>query len=320
MTKDPEDSHPWHANTRIAAQFDLNDLKNPSLEYLALFYTTLLSHVGLLTASVICKEAWVAWAVHAALGITISWLGGFAHNGLHLYPRRILETFTMYLSMSNNPFRWTYLHIQEHHEYVNSKYDADKRIVREYQQWVREGDPKVAGILIGTVWVGWSGVLFSTADEAAPSMTQAELKLPMAFLSVVVALGVRGQGWKYVPRLILSFVICSVYTFIFFQASHYQPEILDGDVIRAETDDWAEYQLKTTWGWGLLNRPMFCLPWLFLNLQPQHHIFPAVHHSKLRLITPLIRAHYPGLLEDHSPLQLVIGMFRILFGFDCMQP
>merc|ERR1712190_439465 len=143
-------------------------------------------------------------------------------------------------------------------------------------------------------------------------MTQAELKLPMAFLSVVVALGAWGQGWKYVPRLLLSFVICSVYTFILFQASHYQPEILDGDVIRAETDDWAEYQLKTTWGWGLLNRPMFCLPWLFLNLQPQHHIFPAVHHSKLRLITPLIRAHYPGKMDDHSPVPMVVAMFRIL--------
>merc|ERR1712032_476256 len=151
-------------------------------------------------------------------------------------------------------------------------------------------------------------------------MTYAELKLPLVLLTLTLVLGTRGQGWKFLPRLLLSFIICSVYTFILFQASHYQPEVLDGDAIRVKTDDWAEFRLQTTWGWGQLNRPLFCMPWLFLNLQPAHHIFPAVHHSKLRLITPLIRAYYPGRMEDHSPLCMIIQMFRILIGLDCQQP
>ena len=32
-----------------------------------------------------------------------------------LWPRRRLETLTMYLSLSNNPFRWMYIHIASHH-------------------------------------------------------------------------------------------------------------------------------------------------------------------------------------------------------------
>ena len=75
------------------------------------------------------------------------------------------------------------------------------------------------------------------------------------------------------------------------QVSHIQPDTLDGDTIRAATDDWGEFQLRTTKGWGGMNSVLGCAPFLFLNLQPAHHLFPALHHSKLHLITPLIRAH-----------------------------
>lgn len=59
----------------------------------------------------------------------------------------------------------------------------------------------------------------------------------------------------------------SFYTFILFQASHYQPQTLDGDAIHATSDDWADFQLRTTWGWQQLGRPLLCVPWLNLNLQ-----------------------------------------------------
>ena len=44
-----------------------------------------------------------------------------------------------------------------------------------------------------------------------------------------------------------------------------------------------------------------------------------VHHSQLRVITPTIRAHYPGLMEDHAVLPMVRSMFAILFGRECVQ-
>ena len=44
-----------------------------------------------------------------------------------------------------------------------------------------------------------------------------------------------------------------------------------------------DFQLRTTWGWRQMERPLVGLPWLFLNLQPEHHIFPAVRQPLLRL-------------------------------------
>ena len=104
-----------------------------------------------------------------------------------------------------------------------------------------------------------------------------------------------------------------------FQVSHYQAETLDGDAIHANSDDWADFQLRTTCGWRQTTRPLVGLPWLFLNLQPGHHIFPAVHHSRLREITPTIREHYPGLMEDHEIFPMVRSMLRILWGRECVQ-
>ncbi|KAL3918257.1 MAG: hypothetical protein SGPRY_006086, partial [Prymnesium sp.] len=51
------------------------------------------------------------------------------------------------------------------------------------------------------------------------------------------------------------------------QVSHVQPDALDGDQIRAESDDWGEFQLRTTKGWGAMNGALGCVPFLFLNLQ-----------------------------------------------------
>ena len=96
------------------------------------------------------------------------------------------------------------------------------------------------------------------------------------------------------------------------QVSHLQEGALDGDTIRGSVDDWGEFQLRTTKGWQATSRPLFCVPWLFLNLQPAHHLFPALHHSKLHLIVPLIREAYPGLMEDHDVTQLVGGMLDVL--------
>ena len=44
-----------------------------------------------------------------------------------------------------------------------------------------------------------------------------------------------------------------------------------------------------------------------------------MHHSRLREITPAIRAHYPGLMDDHAVFPMVGAMLRILWGRECVQ-
>ena len=121
----------------IKANFDLDDLKNPSLAYTALSYATLGVYAAALRTALLAPLAAPAWAAHAVLGVAISWLGGFAHNGLHLYPRRVGETLGMYLSLSNNPFRWMYVHLTSHHMQTNTAIDHDKRAVADFQRWWR---------------------------------------------------------------------------------------------------------------------------------------------------------------------------------------
>ena len=72
-----------------------DDLKNPSLQYTALSYATLAVYAASLRTALCASTPAPAWAAHTILGVTISWLGGFAHNGLHLYPRRRVETLGM---------------------------------------------------------------------------------------------------------------------------------------------------------------------------------------------------------------------------------
>ena len=330
-----------HTSTRfkalkraIAASFDLHGLKEPDAEYMALFWATLGSHVGLLgacltvpppaarrgtSASLAAAAALRPWLWHTGLGLTTCWLGGFAHNGLHLWPRRRLETLTMYLSLSNNPFRWMQKHIVSHHVHTNTAHDGDKPVVHDFQRWWRSMPLlNLLGLTLGTFVIG----LHSSCCRAAESltMTTAEQALPLVLLALVLLVGCRLQGRRFVPRLLWTMCLTSTYTFILFQVSHYQPGTLDGDAVHATVDDWGEFQLRTTWGWLQRSRPLVCVPFLNLNLQPAHHLLPAVHHSKLREITPLIREHYPGLMEDRSSvLAMIANMASILVGRDCLQ-
>ena len=298
----------------IKANFDLDDLKNPSLAYTALSYATLGVYAAALRTALLAPSAAPAWAAHAVLGVAISWLGGFAHNGLHLYPRRVGETLGMYLSLSNNPFRWMYVHLTSHHMQTNTAIDHDKRAVADFQRWWRD-NPLMwwVGTLVG-VFLAGTRVTWLCADHStatAPSMTLAEQLVPGVVSIAVLLLGLRCQGARWLPRMLLTIGVASLYAFVFFQVSHVQPETLDGDGIRAAVDDWGEFQLRTTKGWGATRGVLGCAPFLFLNLQPAHHLFPALHHSKLHLVTPLIRQHYPGLMDDQPLLPMVAAMFRI---------
>ena len=84
----PRRPHGGHSSRRfkalkaqLAARFDLNHLKEPHPEYTALLWATLASHVALFAGCVLAPSAGHAWARHSALGLTTTWLGGFAHNG-----------------------------------------------------------------------------------------------------------------------------------------------------------------------------------------------------------------------------------------------
>jgi len=308
----------------IRAQFNLNDLKEPATEHVLLYWGTLFSHFSLLGACLtvdasVGLASLTPWVLHTGLGFTTMWLGGFAHNGLHLWPRRRLEALSMYLTFSNNPFRWMQKHIVGHHVYTNTCFDGDKPVVREFQGWWQTAPHMNAiGLFFGTFFIG----LQSSCCQArqALTMTALEQKLPLWLLAALLLLGLRLQGWRFVVRLGWTFMIVSAATFVLFQASHYQPQLLDGDAVHAKSDDWADFQLRTTWGWQQTGRPLACLPWLYLNLQPAHHIFPAVHHSKLRLLAPLIREHYFGLMDDHHVTDMMSSMLRILTRSKCVQP
>ena len=150
----------------------------------------------------------------------------------------------------------------------------------------------LVGVFLAGTRVTWLCADHSTAT--APSMTLAEQLVPGVVSIAVLLLGLRCQGARWLPRMLLTIGVASLYAFVFFQVSHVQPETLDGDGIRAAVDDWGEFQLRTTKGWGATRGVLGCAPFLFHNLQPAHHLFPALHHSKLHLVTPLIRQHYPG--------------------------
>merc|ERR1712032_1720789 len=142
-----------------------------------------------------------------------------------------------------------------------------------------------------------------------------EQMAPLGILAAFLTAGVRLQGRRFLLRYLWSAMIGSVLSFVLFQVSHYQMDTLDGDQFRDELDDWGAFQLHTSWGWAQMSRPAWGLNFLFLNLQPAHHVLPAIHHSKLHLVTPAIRAHYPVLMEDHALLPMIMDMFKILLGY-----
>eukprot|EP00931_Biecheleriopsis_adriatica_P038218 TRINITY_DN21913_c0_g1_i2.p1 TRINITY_DN21913_c0_g1~~TRINITY_DN21913_c0_g1_i2.p1 ORF type:complete len:623 (-),score=35.31 TRINITY_DN21913_c0_g1_i2:42-1847(-) len=322
---DPWPASQWPANLRynelkrhIAGTLDLNDLKNPSPQHSALWFTTLASHAGFLSLAFYGEGAGVAWAAHTGMGVTSAWLGAFGHNGIHMFHRRYLDTFGMYLTMCHNPFRWMNWHVHEHHVHSNTMNDPDKWTVAGFQKWIQESDPTaVVALLIGSFWGGLWQSIQTDRQHVSPSMSLAEQKIIFLPLVLVLGMGIRKRGWRFLPRMIWTIVIASVYAFIGFQMTHFQHELLDGDAVKAKTDDFGEYQLRTCWGWGQSNGAVFGLPFLFLNFHPGHHLFPGVHHSKLHLLTPLIRAYYPDLAQDHSLASMLHGMFKLLTGAEC---
>lgn len=321
----------------IRESFDLNDLKEPAFEYTICFWTTLVAHVLLMGSCLMYKEEgtgadsgkrtlgqmWYRpgpWMLHTCLGLSGIWLGGFAHNGLHMWSRRKFEALIMYLLACNNPFQWMSKHLIHHHAVTNTAFDGDKTIVGEFQEWVYLYPRLLLAVplFLGDVLFGLRSALRATPNAA--SETRLEHMLPLVCFSLHWAAGLWFQGRKWIPRYLYTLSIMGLISFVFIQVSHYQLETLDGDNIHATVDDWGEWQLGTTWGWSQLNRPLLNVFWLNLNQQPGHHLFPAIHHSKLRLITPLIREHYPGLMEDHSFPSMVSTMFRIMFRKECLQP
>jgi len=317
-----EEAHQWPTNLRfkqlkrdIAKQFDLNDLKEPSAEYLFLLYTTLASHAALTLVSLTTEKAMVAWLAHAGLGFTTTFLTGMGHNGIHLYRRRPIDSMLFYLLYPTSPFRWMYWHVQHHHVHSNTRHDPDKKIFGQYQDWVEAHSPMaVVAPLIGTTGVAFQQATHYDLNHTSPSISLMEQRLGLLLLTALLALGFRMQGWRFALRLLLTISLANVLGFVGFQASHFQNDIVDGDVIRRSTDDWGEFQIRTTRSFAIYNRPATGMLFGFLNYHTAHHMFPAVHHSKLPLITPLIREHYPGLFQDYPVTSVFLGLYRVMVG------
>ena len=256
--------------------------------------------------------------LHTALALTGVWIGGFAHNGLHMWSRRKAEAITLYVLAPHNPFRWMHKHITGHHMYTNTAFDGDKPVVHSFQRWMKNGKPWMIAVALG-VGTFYIGLKYAFVPAEASTMTTLEHRMPLFFVALFLSAGLYCQGKIWIPRYMYTLAIMSAYSFVLFQVAHYQPETLDGDAIHATVDDWVEFQLRTTWGWNQLNRPLLNTMWLSLNLQPGHHIFPAVHHSQLRVLTPMIREYYPGLMEDHHISTMVWQMSQVMLGMECIQ-
>ena len=61
----------------------------------------------------------------------------------------------MYLTFSNNPFRWMYKHVVSHHVHTNTCFDGDKKVVPDFQNWWRSKPVlNVLGLTLGTFVIG----------------------------------------------------------------------------------------------------------------------------------------------------------------------
>jgi fatty acid desaturase len=126
--------------------------------------------------------------------------------------------------------------------------------------------------------------------------------------------GLRYVGWRFLPRMLLSTAIMSYVTITLFMVSHIGPRELDGQRHAAESrGDWGEYQLRTAVGWGYEWGACASVPFLLVNHQPLHHLFPALHHSRLPSLVPLVREAYPGLLADEPGLGAFVQAFRAMY-------
>lgn len=336
----------------VRSNFDLNDLKEPTREYTVLFWLTLAAHALLYWACLV-REDWKnnggaadkpdafqrrrgfdfahfvrrifdfdffsqprpnPWFLHGCLGVTGAWLSTFGHNGLHLWSRRPTEALAMYLFAANNPFRWMVNHLNEHHMYTNTAFDYDKSEVGQFQVWRTRMPMKFA------LAVAFPSLLSQVPRQTPSTVNPLEPWVPFIILALILAAGIKLQGAKrWIPRHLFTLSIMCQYVFCLGEVAHLQPQVIDGDNVHATVDDWAEFQLRTTWGWDQLEGSLFSMIFLNVNFQPGHHVFPAVHHSKLRELTPAIRAFYPGLMEDHSFPRMVVHFFKFVFGLECVQ-
>jgi fatty acid desaturase len=55
------------------------------------------------------------------------------------------------------------------------------------------------------------------------------------------------------------------------------------------------------------------VPFLLVNHQPLHHLFPALHHSRLPSLVPLVREFYPGLLAEEPGFGAFVQAFREMY-------
>ena len=166
----------------------------------------------------------------------------------------------------------------------------------------------------GTAFIGFQQAWVDPLHTLAPSLTGWEHHSTTLCQVATYVVGLRYVGWRFLPRMLLSVAIMSYVTITLFMVSHIGPRELDGPRHAAESrGDWGEYQLRTAVGWGYEWGACASVPFLLVNHQPLHHLFPALHHSRLPSLVPLVREAYPGLLADEPGLGAFVQAFREMY-------
>ena len=108
----------------VYRQHDCDELKEPTWGYVAVRTAVVGGFVATAVAALHVRSAPAAWAAHALLGYLAAMVGGFGHNGLHLYARRPLETQLMTIMGTLNPYQWMETHLW-HHMDTNTETDPE---------------------------------------------------------------------------------------------------------------------------------------------------------------------------------------------------
>jgi hypothetical protein len=108
----------------VYRQHDYDELKEPTWGYVAVRTAVVGGFVATAVAALHVRSAPAAWAAHALLGYLAAMVGGFGHNGLHLYARRPLETQLMTILGTLNPYQWMETHLW-HHMDTNTETDPE---------------------------------------------------------------------------------------------------------------------------------------------------------------------------------------------------